>query len=371
AASVAEQIVRHSGLQKGYCLVLDSGDGRLAFEIARRTEMRVIGIESNPAMVARSRERLKSAGLYGSRVAIHHMPAGGVLPYQDYTMNLVVCERLLTEGKLPTASAAAVSRVLRPHGGEVALVASDRLSAGRLDSWAREALPAWKVETRDGLLWGVARRETLPGAGQWSHQYADPANTACSGDALVEGALEIQWWGRPGPRKMVDRHQRTSSPVLAGGTLYMSGLNKIIAADAYNGTVLWERAVPDSLRLFVSKDCSNMAAAEDVLYVASGKQCLALDSRTGQVGREFRIGTFDDGVSRQWGYVAWTEDVLFGSAVREEEARRRLTPDSWQFGYLDNARLVCSDELYGFDRHRGEQLWARRSDNGVFINSAI
>ena len=39
----------------------------------------------------------------------------------------------------------------------------------------------------------------LPGAGGWTHQYAEPGNSACSDDQRVQGNLGVLWYGEPGP----------------------------------------------------------------------------------------------------------------------------------------------------------------------------
>ena len=51
----AEQIIRLSGEKKGFCLVLGSEHGRLAYELAKRTEMTIYGVESDKAKVQASR----------------------------------------------------------------------------------------------------------------------------------------------------------------------------------------------------------------------------------------------------------------------------------------------------------------------------
>ncbi|MFV2069465.1 MAG: PQQ-binding-like beta-propeller repeat protein, partial [Pirellulales bacterium] len=66
----AKRIVADAGITKGYALVLDCGEGRLACELAQRTELKVIGIEKDPAKLAVARARAEAAGLLGARVVI-------------------------------------------------------------------------------------------------------------------------------------------------------------------------------------------------------------------------------------------------------------------------------------------------------------
>ena len=364
---LAELIVRESKADKGYCLVLDSDEGRLAYELARITKLQIICVEADAKKVARSRGRLLQAGLYGRRVSVHqHAPP--YLPYQRATMNLIVCDGALQTGQPPSTPANVVATLQRPYGGAIVLVG---LNKPALAAWAGKHLPEWRHGTNGDLPWAVSRRGVPPGAGSWTHQYADPANTANSDDALVGGPLEVQWYGSPGPRNMVDRHNRTSSPVFAGGRLFISGQDYLTAVDAFNGSILWERAVPNSMRLHVPKDCSNLAADDAVVYLAAGSRCLAIGAESGKTLRTFEVEKPNSESVRRWGYLAYQGDVLVGSSTKDEPAARTLSADSWRHSYNDRNRLALSDDVFGFDRRGGERLWRYAPADAVIINSSI
>jgi len=187
----AVRIIADTGITKGFCLVLGSGEGRLALELARRTELRIHGVESNPEKVAKARAAIDAAGLYGTRVTIDHGTLQD-LPYPDYFANLIVSDRLLSEGKID-ASAEEVFRVLKPFGGVVCLgqpteaaKQAHAVDAAQLTDWWKESeAPAPEV-SRDGGLWAKVRRGSLPGAGAWTHLYGNTANTNNSGDHRVQ-----------------------------------------------------------------------------------------------------------------------------------------------------------------------------------------
>ena len=61
-ARLAETILTHSGIDKGFCLIPDAGEGELAYEIARRSSLQVIGIERDSSRLQRGRELLERAG---------------------------------------------------------------------------------------------------------------------------------------------------------------------------------------------------------------------------------------------------------------------------------------------------------------------
>ncbi|MCZ6793930.1 MAG: PQQ-binding-like beta-propeller repeat protein, partial [Planctomycetota bacterium] len=349
-ASAAERILQASGVTRGYCLVLGSGEGRLAREIARRSELQVVGVESDPAKVARSRRLLADAGLL-ERVAVHERSPGKTF-YPDYIANLIVSETLLVSGRFP-CPVNEVHRLLRPGGGIACLGHPEAVPAeagggeGRLarrdvERWLGERRGDARIETAGGL-WTLLTRRPLDGVGEWTHLYADPGNTASSGDERVGGRLRLQWFGPPGPRQLVDRHHRTVAPLVKDGRLFVPGDERLIAVDAYNGALLWNVEVPGFRRLGAGRDCGNLALADDVLYAATGASCRALDVRTGRLAGSFELPA-PPGVpaerSYDWGYLARLGDVLLGSGVRRGASRSRLSRETIGEVYYDARPLV-------------------------------
>ena len=367
----AETVIRKAGVRKGYCLVLGSGTGRLAYEIARRSDFRVIGVEADQKKVATARSLLGEAGLYGSRIAVHHGTLES-LPYPTHFANLITSDEAVVTGR-PPSSATEVYRVLRPCGGTVALVCPGGVAgADVLKKWASEAIPGWKVEKDGGDAWlGTAGRGRLPGAGQWTHFYADSGNSACSNDALPYGPVDLRWFGRPGPRNMVDRHEKTVAPLYTNGRLFVSGDNYIAAADAYNGTILWERDLPNSIRLGAFKNCSNMVVTDECLYVASADRCTALDVQTGEQKLAFPLEDYADGSQQEWGYLASVGDVLLGSQTRPGATFRVQDMPTQDLIWPDYQPVVCSDSLFALNRHTGKKLWTYVPKQGVIVNPTI
>ena len=120
---------------QGYCLVIDCGEGQLVYELARLSNLQVIGVERDAAKIEIARERLHAAGLYG-RATIHHA-TGEELPYQGRTFNLVVCDRLLTPAEVPSYPAATVQDLLRPYGGTLVVLAGGYDPP--IDAWVAES----------------------------------------------------------------------------------------------------------------------------------------------------------------------------------------------------------------------------------------
>ena len=356
--ALAKTAVESAGVTKGYCLVLGVGTGRLAYEISRISKFRIIGIEEDLKTLERAREMVRGTGMYGNRIVFHHGRLDA-MPYAKYVANLIVSESALASGKLPP-SREEVLRVLRPCGGTVVLATGGGDSD--LKEWGSGLLPEWTVAKAGALRVGKAHRGRLPGAGEWTHFYADPANTACSKDELKFSPMTVQWYGEPGPRQMVGRHRKTVAPLYKNGRLFVSGLDHISAVDAYNGTVLWQLDLPLSVRIHAYLNSGSMVAAENSLYVAAGPECIEFDAQTGKRTRTFSVPA--DGTAKgEWGYMAVAGDTLFGSVTKPQAiVRSQLDASEEQ---------VCSDSLFALNLRTGEQLWEYAPSTGVIINAAI
>ncbi len=207
ATWVAEKV----GINRGYCLIAGNGtDCAHVSELCKRTEWQIICREPDEAKAVQLRRDLHAVGL-AQRAVVHH-GAIETLPYTDYLFNVIVKDKETAEAQ----------RVLRPGG----ILLTDTSPAGTI------------------------RRKPLEGGGEWTSLYGNPGNTACSGDKIVTANrdLQIQWFGRPGPHGMIDRHHRTAAPLYKNGRLFVPGDDHLTAVDAYNGTVLWETDAPGTRR---------------------------------------------------------------------------------------------------------------------------
>ncbi|MBN2312251.1 MAG: PQQ-binding-like beta-propeller repeat protein [Candidatus Hydrogenedentes bacterium] len=326
--AAAQEILAATGVTKGYCLVYGCGEGRLAYELAKRTELKIVGIDPDPEAVAAARQAFDKAGLYGTRASFDASPLSA-LPYASYFANLIVSDRMLTSG-LVDAAPDELYRVLKPHGGRICLgrpaPALSPLDVSIATAWLASIDPPPKTSS-DGR-WVMLERGPLEGAGAWTHQYADTANTACSGDRRVSGPLGVLWFGEPGPERMVERHARAAAPLALDGRLFVQGENLVMAYDSYNGVLLWQRAIPGALRVRVDSDMSNMAVQPEGLYVATGAQCLRLDPATGATLATYAVPPRADGAPARWGYLACQGDTVFGS--RAKPLDREYGASWWQ-----------------------------------------
>jgi len=364
--SAADTIVNALPSDQGYALDLGCGDGRLALAIAKRTKLTVIGVESDPAKVKRAREAVSRAGLYGSRVVIHEGSLDK-LPYTKWMFNLIVSARTLVGETLPP-SAAEAYRVLRPCGGVLAIgQQSSQATGGKLTAWLKSGgIKEGKVTSARNGIWAIVRRGKLAGAGDWSHQYANVANTTCSEDTLVRTPLRMQWFGLPGPNRMFDRHSITHGPVCKNGRLFTPGDKVLYGSDAYNGTLLWEAEIPElEARVNIPRDTGFVAADDNHVYVAAADNCIRINANTGQRVKPYVLPKHAGGRHR-WGYVAVDGGTLFGTCVRaHKEDFYRDGRGPW---YDQDKKKVIADYIFATGVNDHKLKWKY---DGVIVSPTI
>lgn len=326
-AAAAEQILAKTGTRRGYALVLDCRTGRLACELARRSDLMIYCVAHDGASAENAREKLDAAGLYGHRVRVD-VAAPEAIPYSDYFADLIVFEGSIVDGKLPAVPAAHAARMLKPRGGKLCLgqpgelpEATARLNSKALRNWIGKMnlAHARRAEADAGSdgTWAVLTRGELPGAGDWTHLYANPGNTACSDDQRVKAPLGVLWFGRPGPGNMVNRHRRAAGPLAFEGRMFVQGQNVLMAFDAYNGLELWRRELPGAMRIDVSHQSSNLTVNRHGLFIAIDGECLRLDPATGKTVSKYAVPPGEGKKPYRWGYLASVGDRLFGSRSDE------------------------------------------------------
>jgi outer membrane protein assembly factor BamB len=346
----------------GYCLVAGIDDGQLVFDLATNTELQIVVAESDAAKVKLLRNKLDAAGLYG-RVSVHHGELNS-LPYANGLFNVVT-----TEYGDPTKIselATQFARLVRPSGGLFALGDVDETANQQLiQSWA--AHKQFKITNKDRTF--VAQRNRLPGAGSWTHMYGNTENQSCSDDELVKTDFQLQWFGRPGPENMIDRHHRTVPPLVLNERMYVPGDNRVIAVDAYNGTILWNREVPNSRRVGAMRDAGSMAANEKGVFIAADSYCLLLNGADGKLAKQYAIPGNESGA--KWGFTAVDEKTLYGSMTKPGASRDGHSRKTISQTYYDQIEVVTSDGLFAVDLETGDKKWRYDSKQGAVLNPTI
>jgi outer membrane protein assembly factor BamB len=307
--------------------------------LARRTQLNIYGVEMDPAKVALARERLDAAGLYGVRVTIHQGDPART-EYPDYFANLVVSGNSVQGATVPEEE---MLRCQRPYGGVAC--------TGKPGSLKKTV------------------RGPLKGAGTWTHQYADSANTICSGDTLVKAPLSVLWFDNP-VLGVPNRHGRPPAPLFVGGRLYVQGHSSIRAIDPYNGRLLWSFPIKGIGSHFnaggkrgVLTTGSNMCTDGKTIFVRRQGDCLRINGETGEGRGKIRLPPCPGGSSNVWGYIAWDGGTLFGSVSDRGSA---VSGDFRRGGIKLYSE---SRALFALDPQTGELRWQYSADNSIRNNA--
>jgi outer membrane protein assembly factor BamB len=379
-ASLAETFLSFTGVTRGYALVVGCGRGRLAYELARRSNLYITGIDVGDGAIAEARTALRQAGLYGARVTVRQVASVASLPFTKYYANLVISDRPAGNAEL-SDTAREWFRVMRPGGGRMLLgpdlSAGDQLFWLTLNNWLGEGLLAPAELVTAGEIWTAVTRGALEGIGEWSHQYGSPDNSARSGDTLLgatqTGEMQAQWLGEPGPRAMVDRNPRTPAPLYTNGRLFTQGFRRVIAQDAYNGAILWSLEIPYLERYNLPRDCSNWCADDHYVYLAVGNKCWKVNAADGKLEAAYDVLAPEGAKDFDWGYIARAGDTLFGSATKQNTVYTNFRGKNSQ-GWYDSplgpvTYKVGSDTLFARDKETGELRW--QYERGVILNTTI
>ncbi|MEX0700600.1 MAG: PQQ-binding-like beta-propeller repeat protein [Planctomycetales bacterium] len=371
-----DALLKSAGTKDGYAIVAGADSSSLIDKLLFRSKLHLIALDPEQKKIDALRERTVRENWYGRRL-VAHVGDFDTINLPPYFASLIVAESSPFDSGVPGAkSLARMFESLRPYGGTLAM----RLTDDERAAFAKvvdEAQLANAQLSREGE-WTLLRRVgSLPGAGEWTHQYADAANSVVSKDKLVKAPLGVLWFGGPTNEAILPRHGHGPSPQVAGGRLVIEGPDMLRAVDVYTGRVFWERELPglgayyDTTSHFAGAGeiGGNYVTRADHVYVVHGKSLLELDAATGETTREF---LFDPKQAKEdeqpfWGFLAVSGDLLIATAAPIQAVEsipshvKRAGPGRF---------AAESGTLVVFDRITGERLWSREAQHG-FRHNAI
>jgi len=392
-AAEAKKILKATKVDKGYCLVYGVETGRLAEELVRNSDLNVIAVGPDAKKVETLRRRWDEAGLYGGRISVHkgNPMSFGAPPYLTV---LTVFEDLKAAGfEERQEFVKKVFYSLRPYGGVAYLPIEDKQQQDSFEEIiAKSGLTGAKVVKSSKCVL-LSREGPLPGAGQWTHQYGDIANTTKSDDKLVKLPLGLLWFGGNSHKDILPRHSHGPPEQIVGGRLFIEGINSLTARDVYTGAVLWKRKF-DNLGTFgVYYDQSynpgsnynqahhpganargtNYVVTRDKIYLIVEKDCFVLDPATGKTNTKFSIS--DGGNNKaKFSYIGVYKDLLIAGANFVSFSKKynitldkKLSSRKKAFQNYDN---TSSAGLVVMDRYTGKVLWRKKAEF-AFRNNAI
>lgn len=337
----------------GYALWLGASSPQRMVALAQATQLKIVVVEPDVQRVATARRALWDRGLYGSRMAVLE---GSVseLALPPFFASLAVVECLPAEQRQEVVEA--VYHCLRPYGGAAVFCGLPSVELARLV----EASRLEKAQVADSTSSSRLQREgPLPGAGQWTHQYGDAANSGVSADRLVRAPLGVLWWGGPSHDDVLPRHGHGPAPQVAGGRLFIEGPDMLRAIDVYTGRLLWQKSFPLLGKFYdntshqpgAGEIGSNYACTAEHVYVAQADRVLSLRATDGGQAGEFRIPAESGSSPVFAGFVAVDDGLLVTTA----------SPQRY---------VSSSPQLLVFDCKQGTLLWQRRAAYG-FRHNAI
>jgi outer membrane protein assembly factor BamB len=266
------------------------------------------------------------------------------VPYPNYFADLIVSGRSVTEG--PSAiDIKEVERMQRPSGGIACF-------------------------GRPGAMQQLVR-SPLEGAGNWTHQNTDAANTLCSKDTRIHGPLRMLWF-RDTDFVMPSRHTRGPAPLVDKGRMFTEGLNALRATNIYNGRTLWEYPLEGILLPYhrgessvgVAWTGSNFCIGNDRVYVHTRGKCLCLDVKTGRKTAELQPPLLSDGKPGKWGYIAYKQGTLFGTLVNEKYLIK-----GWASKWDTSKQFTESVLVFAMDARTGTPKWTFEPEHSIRHNA--
>ncbi|MHC4997098.1 MAG: class I SAM-dependent methyltransferase, partial [Planctomycetota bacterium] len=286
AAPDAAEVIRQAPDDKGLCVLVGTGGGDLAVSIAEGSGLTVFVQSPDETDVLKARQTAEAAGLLGSRVYV----VGGELSHIALAPNLADALVVLNG----SVDASEVNRVVRPGG-------------------------KWITEEKT-----ITIAEPV-GFGQWSHPYHGPDNNPQSEDTVATGPYLTRFLAQPwyGPMPQVS--------VTSGGRMFKAFghiafkereqalLNKLVAINSYNGTVLWERDLTKGFMVHRS----TLVATPDAVYLGDDKSCKIIDAATGELLDEITLPAgLADGPS--WKWMAMKDGTLYALVGEEEKQDKTI-----------------------------------------------
>jgi outer membrane protein assembly factor BamB len=264
----ASKILADTGVKGGLVVHVGCGNGKLTAALRAGDNYTVQGLDPDAKNVETARQHIQSLGLYGS-VSVNQWKSNH-LPYVNNLVTLLVSEN---PGNV---SMDEIMRVLAPLG--VAYVKQD----GR---WAKTVKP-WPKEMDE-----------------WQQHFHDADNNAVAHDRLVGPPRRYQWIAEPEWMRSHMSMPSINSLVSSKGRLFtvedrgsaehpaLPGKFALVARDAFNGIVLWQRPFPDWHPVNIhTKETPvqlqrRLAAIGDVVYCTPGYSApvTELEAATGKV----------------------------------------------------------------------------------------
>jgi len=199
AWAAAADLADAAGVKGGFVVCVGCEKGRQFDSLRAKDGFVVQGLDDDPAVVGKMKERIRAAGTYG-KVSVGLFD-GKKLPYVESLVNLlVVCDA----GEL---SANEVRRVLVP-GGMVLIKDGQKISG----------IKASRMAKLDG--WKVFRKPWPDEIDEWTHFLHDAQGTSLSEDLIAGHPRGMRWTGGPFWARSHEHTASLQAMVSAAGRIF-------------------------------------------------------------------------------------------------------------------------------------------------------
>ena len=283
----ADKILEEAGVQGGLVVHLGVNNGKLTAALHAGRSYVVHGLSRNKGIVDKARVYIKNQGMYG-KVSVEHWK-GSQLPYISDMVDLVV-----STGQ-PEVSMDEIMRVLSPGG---------------------------IVYIKDEGEKEIRKKQRPTGMDEWPQYLYNSANSAVSHDTLVGPPRGLQWVGSPLWTRHHDRMESISAMVSSGGrifyiidegstgSIFLPSDWKLIARDAFNGTILWKKDIHEWVNRFWTY--KGGPAQLPRRLVANGDELFATLSLDGPVKK---IDAATGKVLQTYENTATTEEIIYRDSM--------------------------------------------------------
>jgi len=217
-ASQSDSILEKIDVTRGICVVLGDAEGELAVELARDSELLIYVQSPRVKDVETIRKAADDAGFYGTRIFVDKGP------FKNLNLADNVADAVVAVGGMKRYSEAEIRRVLRPQG---------KALLGRT----------------------VLTNPAPSGVDDWSHPYHGPDNNPQSDDIVIKAPYLTQFLAEPRyapvPQVAVSSAGRMFKAFghVAFKRREEPFLNKLVAFNGYNGTMLWQRDLAEGVMI--------------------------------------------------------------------------------------------------------------------------
>jgi len=282
AGEESSVILEKIGTTRGICVVLGDPKCQLALELTRASELLVYVQLADAPQVQTARSAVDKHGM-GTRIFVAQGKPTRLLLADN------VADALIAVGPSDVSQAEAL-RVLRPQG---------------------KAILGDKVLTKP-----------FPqGLDDWSHPYHGPDNNPQSNDRVAVAPYLTQYLAEPRYAPLPQVAVASAGRVFKafGHVAFKEReepfLNKLVAFNAYNGTIVWQRDLTEGFMIHRN----TMIATAEILYLGDDKSCKLIDAATGKLKDEI-IPPRDVAGGTCWKWMALEDGVLY-ALIGEDEQR--------------------------------------------------